>query len=84
MLDAQTGVLESAVIGIPHDDLGEVPLAVLVPEAGVQIDLEAVKAAVNEALARFKQPREYRVLDELPRNTMGKVQKVALREEFGA
>ena len=84
VLDAQTGVLESAVIGIPHDDLGEVPLAVLVPEAGVQIDLEAVKAAVNEALARFKQPREYRVLDELPRNTMGKVQKVALREEFGA
>jgi malonyl-CoA/methylmalonyl-CoA synthetase len=83
VLDAQTGVLESAVIGIPHDDLGDVPLAVLVPEAGVQIDLEAVKAAVNEALARFKQPREYRVLDELPRNTMGKVQKVALREEFG-
>lgn len=84
VLDAQTGVLESAVIGIPHDDLGEVPLAVLVLEAGVQIDLEAVKAAVSEALARFKQPREYRVLAELPRNTMGKVQKVALREEFGA
>jgi malonyl-CoA/methylmalonyl-CoA synthetase len=84
VLDAQAGVLESAVIGVPHGDLGEVPLAVLVPEAGAQIDLEAVKLVMSEALARFKQPREYRVLDVLPRNTMGKVQKVALRTEFGA
>lgn len=83
LLDMQTGVLESAVIGVPHDDLGEVPLAVLVPQQGCEIDLEAVKAAVGTALARFKQPREYRVLNALPRNTMGKVQKVALRAEFG-
>lgn len=84
ILDAQKGVLESAVVGIPHEDLGEVPLAVLVPEAGAQIDLEAVKAAVAEAVARFKQPREYRIVEALPRNTMGKVQKVALRAEYGA
>lgn len=84
ILDTQEGVLESAVIGVPHGDLGEVPLAVLVPQAGAQIDLEAVQAAVGTALARFKQPREYRVVDALPRNTMGKVQKVALRTEFGA
>ncbi len=84
VLDAQPGVLESAVIGIPHCDLGEVPLAVLVPEIGAQIDLEVIKVTVGDALARFKQPREYRVLDELPRNTMGKVQKAALREKFGA
>ncbi len=83
-LDAQAGVLESAVIGVPHADLGEVPLAVLVPQPGAQIDLEVVKAAVGDALARFKQPREYRVVEALPRNTMGKVQKVALRKEFGA
>jgi len=83
LLDAQEGVLESAVIGVPHADMGEVPLAVLVPLPGAQIDLDAVKAAAGAALARFKQPREYRVIDELPRNTMGKVQKVALRAEFG-
>jgi len=83
LLDAQEGVLESAVIGVPHADLGEVPLAVLVPQTGVQIDLEAVQAAMGAAMARFKQPRDYRVLSELPRNTMGKVQKVALRAEFG-
>jgi malonyl-CoA/methylmalonyl-CoA synthetase len=83
LLDAQAGVLESAVIGVPHGDLGEVPLAVLVAQAGVQIDLEAVKAQVSAVLARFKQPREYRVVEALPRNAMGKVQKVALRAKFG-
>ncbi|MCX7566648.1 malonyl-CoA synthase [Sulfitobacter sp. F26169L] len=84
LLDGQNGVLESAVIGVPHADLGEVPLAVLVPQSGAQIDLEAIKTAMAEGLARYKQPREYRVIDELPRNTMGKVQKVALRAEFGS
>jgi malonyl-CoA/methylmalonyl-CoA synthetase len=82
VLDAQKGVLESAVIGVPHADLGEVPLAVLVPEADAQVDLDAIKAAAALALARFKQPRDYRVVDALPRNTMGKVQKVTLRAEF--
>ncbi len=84
VLDEQSGVLESAVIGVPHDDLGEVPLAVLVPLAGAQIDVEGVKAAVGNNLARFKQPRRYEVRDSLPRNTMGKVQKAALRAEYGA
>ena len=83
VLDAQDGVLESAVVGVPHYDLGEVPLAVLVPQAGTEIDLDAVKAALGEAVARFKQPREYRIVEALPRNTMGKVQKVALRTEYG-
>jgi malonyl-CoA/methylmalonyl-CoA synthetase len=83
VLDAQDGVLESAVVGVPHDDLGEVPLAVLVPQAGAQIDLEAVKQAVGTAVARFKQPREYRMVKALPRNTMGKIQKAALRVEYG-
>ena len=83
VLDAQDGVLESAVVGIPHGDLGELPLAVLVPQTGAQIDLDAVKAAVGAELARFKQPREYRIVEALPRNTMGKVQKVALRAEYG-
>ena len=82
VLDAAEGVLESAVIGVPHSDLGEVPLAVLVPQAGAQIDLDGIKTQVDDALARFKQPRAYRIVDALPRNTMGKVQKVALRAEF--
>lgn len=84
VLDAQEGVLESAVIGVPHPDLGEVPLAVLVAQGGAQIDLDAVQANVAAALARYKQPRDYRIIDALPRNTMGKVQKVALRAEYGA
>jgi malonyl-CoA/methylmalonyl-CoA synthetase len=84
VLDAQDGVLESAVVGVPHGDLGEVPMAFLVHEPGAQIDLETIKTAAGKALARFKQPREYRVVEALPRNTMGKVQKVALRAEFGA
>lgn len=82
ILDAQPDVLESAVIGVPHDDLGEVPLAVLVPESGRQVDLTVIEAEMAEALARFKQPRAYRLVEALPRNTMGKVQKAALREAF--
>jgi malonyl-CoA/methylmalonyl-CoA synthetase len=82
LLDAQPGVLESAVIGVAHSDLGEVPLAVLVQGDGPQIDVAAIEAAMGTAVARFKQPRSYRVVDALPRNTMGKVQKVALRKEY--
>ena len=83
LLDDQPGVLESAVIGVPHPDLGETPVAVLVPERGAEIDLDAVRVAVDAALARFKHPREIVIAPELPRNTMGKVQKAVLRERFG-
>ncbi|WP_212523486.1 malonyl-CoA synthase [Actibacterium sp. MT2.3-13A] len=82
LLDEQPGVLESAVIGAPHPDFGESVVAILVPEAGAAIDLDAVRAAVGEKLARFKQPRHYAVIDALPRNTMGKVQKNILRERY--
>jgi len=84
LLDAQPGVLESAVIGVAHNDMGEVPLAVLVQGDGPQVDVAAIEAAMATAVARFKQPRSYHVVDALPRNTMGKVQKVALRKEYGA
>ena len=57
-------------------------VAVLVPEAGAQVDLDAIKSTMNNSLARFKQPRHYAVMDALPRNTMGKVQKNLLRDEF--
>jgi len=79
VLDSLPGVLESAVVGAPHADLGESVVAVLVPEPGAGIDLAAVEAAVSDRLARFKQPRHYALADALPRNTMGKVQKAELR-----
>ncbi|MFV0336288.1 MAG: malonate--CoA ligase [Tropicimonas sp.] len=80
VLDAQPGVLESAVIGVPHPDMGEGVVAVLVPEPGVMIDVLAIEAGLSGRLARFKQPRHYVIVDELPRNSMGKVQKNLLRE----
>ncbi|MFT4959049.1 MAG: malonyl-CoA/methylmalonyl-CoA synthetase [Paracoccaceae bacterium] len=82
VLDAQPGVLESAVIGVPHPDFGETVLAVLVVKDGAVLDMDAITAAVGESLARFKHPRKMVILDELPRNTMGKVQKNLLRDQF--
>ncbi|MDF0601739.1 malonyl-CoA synthase [Psychromarinibacter sp. C21-152] len=82
VLDAQPGVKESAVIGAPHPDFGEGVVAVLAAEPGARPDTEAIAAALGGSLARFKQPKHYAVVDDLPRNTMGKVQKAALRADF--
>ena len=82
LLDTQPGVKESAVIGAPHPDFGESVVAVLVPEAGATVDLDAINAAVRESLAGFKRPRVIEVIDALPRNTMGKVQKNQLRDKY--
>ncbi|MEO0991925.1 MAG: AMP-binding protein, partial [Pseudomonadota bacterium] len=82
VLDAQPGVLESAVIGVPHPDFGETVLGLLVPEQGEAPDLEHVEKATKGALARFKHPRRLIILDSLPRNTMGKVQKNVLRDTY--
>lgn len=81
-LDRVPGMLESAVIGLPHPDFGEGVFAVLVAQAGVTLDPEAVLAAVRDRLARFKQPKAAVVVDALPRNAMGKVQKAALRATY--
>ncbi|GAB5436325.1 malonate--CoA ligase [Falsiruegeria mediterranea] len=82
ILDDEEGVLESAVIGVPHPDFGETVVGVLVAEAGAELDLEAIKKSVGTSLARFKQPQKLVVLPELPRNTMGKVQKKELRDDY--
>ena len=53
-------------------------------EGGQSLDLEAIEEVLGQSLARFKRPRKLFVIDSLPRNTMGKVQKNKLRDEFGA
>ncbi len=82
VLDDQPGVLESAVIGVPHPDFGETVLGLIVPEAGLTPDLSAIADQAAKTLARFKHPRKLIVIDSLPRNTMGKVQKNILRRTY--
>jgi len=82
LIDAIPGVVESAVIGLPHPDLGEAVAAVIVPEAGAELTEEAVLGPLRQELARFKQPRATFFVPSLPRNTMGKVQKNVLRDLF--
>ena len=82
VLDAQDSVLESAVIGVPHPDLGEAVFAVIVPKKGETPDPEQLIQSLGADLARFKLPKQIVCLDQLPRNTMGKVQKNILRDQF--
>ncbi|MCU0898880.1 MAG: malonyl-CoA synthase [Cypionkella sp.] len=82
LLDIQPGVLESAVIGLPHPDFGEAVFAVLARQKDAEPDLDALRLAVTQSLAKFKHPKGYAVLDSLPRNAMGKVQKAELRKTF--
>ncbi|MFO7758265.1 MAG: malonyl-CoA synthase [Roseovarius sp.] len=82
ILDDQPGVLESAVVGLPHPDLGESVVGFLVPRAGADPDPDAIAEVAGKRLARFKHPRRLIVLDALPRNTMGKVQKNVLRDRY--
>ncbi|WP_354288767.1 malonyl-CoA synthase [Sphingomonas sp. UYEF23] len=81
LLDAVPGVVESAVIGVPHPDMGEGVVAVVQRDAS-GLDEAGVLAALAGQIARFKQPRRVVFVSELPRNTMGKVQKKQLREEY--
>jgi malonyl-CoA/methylmalonyl-CoA synthetase len=80
LIDDIPGVLESAVIGVPHPDFGEAVVAVVVPSSEA-LTAEEVAVALAPDLAKFKQPKQVILVPELPRNTMGKVQKKALREE---
>jgi malonyl-CoA/methylmalonyl-CoA synthetase len=79
VLERVGGVAESAVVGVPHPDLGEALVAVVVPGADELPTAEAMAKAWESSLARFKHPKAVVLVDALPRNTMGKVEKAALR-----
>ncbi|MEK0429355.1 MAG: hypothetical protein RL001_1882 [Pseudomonadota bacterium] len=83
VIDEMPGVLESAVIGIPHPDFGEAVTAVVVSRDGATLSEAAIIESLKQKIANFKVPKRVHVVDELPRNTMGKVQKNVLRERFG-
>jgi malonyl-CoA/methylmalonyl-CoA synthetase len=81
-IDAMPGVIESAVIGVPHADFGEGVTAVVVCDKDAGIDETSVLHALDGRLAKFKMPKRVFVVDELPRNAMGKVQKNILRDTY--
>ncbi|MCA6111785.1 malonate--CoA ligase [Bradyrhizobium cenepequi] len=81
-IDGMPGVVESAVIGVPHADFGEGVTAVVVRQPGSTIDEATVLNGLEGRLAKFKMPKRVFVVDELPRNTMGKVQKNILRDTY--
>jgi malonyl-CoA/methylmalonyl-CoA synthetase len=83
ILDAQPGVAESAIIGLPDPEWGEIVTAVIVPE-DTPPDPEELKAALRRRLAAYKVPRRFVFVEELPRNAMGKVLKDRLRKELAA
>jgi malonyl-CoA/methylmalonyl-CoA synthetase len=76
------GVAESALVGVPHPDFGEVGVAVVVAKPGAQLQAQPLVDALKGQLANFKIPKRCFVVDELPRNTMGKVQKNLLRAQY--
>ena len=78
LIDTISGVIDSAVIGVPHPDFGEAVIAVVASETDIKLD--DVIDVLRGKLARFKQPKGLLRGDELPRNAMGKVQKNGLRE----
>ena len=82
VLDACPGIAESAVIGVPHPDFGEGVTAIVAANNGAQIDEAEIGAQLAGELAAFKHPKRIITVDALPRNTMGKIQKNTLRDEY--
>jgi len=84
VLEAHRDVVEAAVIGVPHPDFGEGVTAIVVPVKDAALTEETIMASVRGKLAKFKQPKRVLFVNELPRNTMGKVQKNVLREQYSS
>jgi len=82
VIDTLPGVVESAVVGVPHPDFGESVTAVVVRQKNAAVDEAAVIAHVKAQIANFKVPKRVVFVDDLPRNAMGKVQKNVLREQL--
>ena len=82
VIDEIPGIKESAIIGVPHQDFGEAVIATTVIQDGAEIDAKIVHSHLDGKLAKFKQPKKVFIISELPRNTMGKVQKKILREKY--
>jgi malonyl-CoA/methylmalonyl-CoA synthetase len=82
LIDEMPGVAECAVIGVPHADLGEGVVAVVAAKAAGAIDGDTIRAALAGTLASFKRPKLVFVVDQLPRNAMGKIQKAELRKLY--
>ena len=80
LIDDMPGVVESAVIGVPHPDFGEAVTAVVVRQPGAEISAEEIIDHVKQHAANFKVPKSVLFVEQLPRNAMGKVQKNVLRE----
>ena len=84
VLNEMPGVAESAVVGVTHPDFGEAVIAVVVSRPGATPDAAVLIATLKEKIANFKVPKRIFVVDELPRNAMGKVQKNLLRDQHKA
>ena len=82
VIDDLDGVLESAVIGVSHPDFGEGVVAIVVPDNSTDLSENEIVSGFSSRLAKFKHPKHVAIVNELPRNTMGKVQKNVLRERY--
>ncbi|NDE42870.1 MAG: malonyl-CoA synthase, partial [Burkholderiaceae bacterium] len=81
-IDDMDGVEESAVIGIPHKDFGEAVMAIVVPKPGAKLNSQSMIDALKSKIANFKVPKRIEIVEGLPRNAMGKVQKNVLRQQY--
>ena len=80
-INEMPGVAESALVGVPHPDFGEVGVAIVIAKSGAHLEADKIISILKSQLANFKIPKKCFVVPELPRNTMGKVQKNLLRDQ---